>query len=310
MKNTHLEHPEDTILTGDLSVLDALEQEQEISVKYDGAPAIVWGKNPATGRQFVGTKSVFNKVKIKICESPADVMTHYEGHPVQDILLACLRWLPDTDNIYQGDFIGFGGKEQYRPNTIVYDFDDVVMEHLIIAPHTQYTTTTTLKDAKAKPLNHNLDCNSDCLFIKPNAGTSIGQYNKYGSKFEFKNYLKFVRQMANMVTFVTTKEAKELKKELNSHIRYGIHINSEDFENEFLISLWISVKNLKMIALGQCRHRWGPDAYLIDEGGNPELVDAEGYVIHNKIGSYKLIDREWFSHANFNNQRWAKCDAN
>jgi len=39
MKNTHLEHPEDTILTGDLSVLDALEQEQEISVKYDGAPA-------------------------------------------------------------------------------------------------------------------------------------------------------------------------------------------------------------------------------------------------------------------------------
>ena len=55
MQITHLEHPEDTILTGDLSVLDALEQEQEISVKYDGAPAIVWGKNPATGRQFVGT---------------------------------------------------------------------------------------------------------------------------------------------------------------------------------------------------------------------------------------------------------------
>ena len=72
MKNTHLEHPEDTILTGDLSVLDALEQEQEISVKYDGAPAIVWGKNPATGRQFVGTKSVFNKVKIKIRSQDLD----------------------------------------------------------------------------------------------------------------------------------------------------------------------------------------------------------------------------------------------
>jgi hypothetical protein len=48
----------------------------------------------------------------------------------------------------------------------------------------------------------------------------------------------------------------------------------------------------------------------MDEGGNPELIDAEGYVIHNKIGSYKLIDREWFSHANFNNTRWANAKTN
>tara|TARA_B100001778_G_scaffold2_1_gene6 strand:- start:597 stop:1529 length:933 start_codon:yes stop_codon:yes gene_type:complete len=310
MKNTHLEHPEDTILTGDLSVLDALEQEQEISVKYDGAPAIVWGKNPATGRQFVGTKSVFNKVKIKICESPADVMTHYEGHPVQDILLECLKYLPDTENIYQGDFIGFGGESEYQPNTLVYDFDDEVKEQIIVAPHTQYTTTTTLKDAEAKPIKSNLDGTFDCLFIKPNAGTSIGQYNRYGSKFDFKNYLKFVKQMASMVTFLTASDAKAMKTELNRYIRNGHYIHPEDFGNELLISLWVSVKNLKMMALSQCRHRWGPDAYLMDEGGNPELIDAEGYVIHNKIGSYKLIDREWFSHANFNNTRWANAKTN
>ena len=113
-----------------------------------------------------------------------------------------------------------------------------------------------------------------------------------------------------MVTFLTATDAKAMKTELNRYIRNGHYIHPEDFGNELLISLWVSVKNLKMMALSQCRHRWGPDAYLMDEGGNPELIDAEGYVIHNKIGSYKLIDREWFSHANFNNTRWANAKTN
>ena len=37
MKNTHLEHPEDSILTGDLSVLDWFsESDSIISTKMDG----------------------------------------------------------------------------------------------------------------------------------------------------------------------------------------------------------------------------------------------------------------------------------
>ena len=42
MKNTHLEHPEDTILNGDLSVLNWFTADSNISAKIDGAPAIVW----------------------------------------------------------------------------------------------------------------------------------------------------------------------------------------------------------------------------------------------------------------------------
>jgi hypothetical protein len=56
MKNTHLDHPEDSILTGDLSVLDWFVNPGTLSVKIDGAPAIVFGTNPATGKFFVGTK--------------------------------------------------------------------------------------------------------------------------------------------------------------------------------------------------------------------------------------------------------------
>ena len=78
MKNKHLEHPEDTILTGDLDVLSWFQSAGRLSVKIDGAPAIVWGRCPVTGRQFVGTKSVFNKKDPKVCYNGEDV-EHYYG---------------------------------------------------------------------------------------------------------------------------------------------------------------------------------------------------------------------------------------
>ena len=37
MKNTHIEHPEDSVLTGDLSVLDWFVTQSNISAKIDGA---------------------------------------------------------------------------------------------------------------------------------------------------------------------------------------------------------------------------------------------------------------------------------
>ena len=46
MKNTHLEHPEDSILSGDLTVLDWFTSiDNDISAKIDGSPAIVWELN-------------------------------------------------------------------------------------------------------------------------------------------------------------------------------------------------------------------------------------------------------------------------
>ena len=83
MKNTHLEHPEDSILTGDLSVLDWFSTNAHLSVKMDGAPAIVAGINPENGKRFVGTKSVFNKVKIKINHSHEEIeQNHTATAPV------------------------------------------------------------------------------------------------------------------------------------------------------------------------------------------------------------------------------------
>ena len=61
MQNKHIEHPEDSILNGDLGVLDWFTTNGKITAKIDGAPAIVWGTNPVNNKFFIGTKSVFNK---------------------------------------------------------------------------------------------------------------------------------------------------------------------------------------------------------------------------------------------------------
>ena len=63
-----------------------------MSVKMDGAPAIVWGTDPATGTFFVGTKAVFNKKKIRIAHSHDEIDQHYTGF-VAEVLHTCFKYL-------------------------------------------------------------------------------------------------------------------------------------------------------------------------------------------------------------------------
>ena len=78
MKNLHLEHPEDMILEGNVKVFDALYETAHLSLKIDGAPAVVFGTHPENGKFFVGTKSVFNKKKDMICYTVEDVFRKYD----------------------------------------------------------------------------------------------------------------------------------------------------------------------------------------------------------------------------------------
>jgi len=300
MQNKHIEHPEDTILTGDLTALDWFEAAGTLSVKMDGAPAIVWGRNPATGNFFVGTKSVFNKVKIKINESHADIDANHNGE-VAEILHACFDWLPPTDSIYQGDFIGFGGKSEYTPNTITYSFGEVIHQEIIIAPHTRYEANDDLRDSWAIPLTVNLGSTDFCKFVKPQARIFSGDYTKCAGSFgDLSEPIQFARTMATLVEFATPKEAIEIKKQLNACIREGKEINPDEFDNPAVISYWKLIKSIKEDALYLCRND-GPAAYI-----GHDRIDSEGYVYSNEFGTMKLVNRERFSNANFNNAKFNK----
>ena len=293
MKNTHLQHPEDSILTGDLSVLDWFFNPGCLSVKIDGAPAIVWGRNPATGKFFVGTKSVFNKVKIKINHSHSEIDANHEGN-VAGILHACFDYLPRTETIYQGDFIGFGGMSEYTPNTITYQFPEVVEQNIIIAPHTCYYAESDLRDAVAMPDRSIWNDTETVKFVQPKASIFAGA--EYFA--DLKEVSKFAKVMALGVEFATPKVAAQITKQLNACIREGKEVNPDDFENPNLISFWKLVKTIKEDALYLCRND-GPQAYI-----NYNRIDSEGYVMTNEFGMFKLVNREVFAYANFNHGRF------
>jgi hypothetical protein len=293
MKNTHLQHPEDSILTGDLSVLDWFVNPGHLSVKIDGAPAIVFGTNPATGKFFVGTKSVFNKVKIKINHSHEEIDQNHKGQ-VADILHACLDYLPVTESIYQCDFIGFGGSDTYTPNTITYHFPEVVSQKIIIAPHTCYYAENDLRDAVAMPDRAIWNDTDTVKFVTPTASIFAGA--EYFA--DLKEVCKFAKVMALGVEFVTAKQSAQIQQQLNACIREGKEVNPDDFENPNLISFWKLVKSIKEDAVYLCRND-GPQAYI-----NYNRIDAEGYVMTNEFGMFKLVNREVFSYANFNHGRF------
>ena len=295
MKNTHLEHPEDSILTGDLSVLDWFsEPDSFISVKLDGSPALVWGTNPQNGKFFVCTKAAFNKQKIRLCYNQEDIFTHFGHQPrVAQILLFCLDFLPRTQQVLQGDFIGFGsGADTFTPNTITYKFPEKVRQEIIIAPHTVYSGADDIREMSAAPLNSKLISTKHCLFVQPEV-----ELNPYREDLE--DVCKFAKQMSTLCDFVTDKKASQIKKEINACIREQKVVDEDEIAEKCdcdknLIRLWRLVSSIKD-DLFLFIHEKDEIECLI----NGEASFHEGYCITNKFGTYKVVDREVFSAANF-----------
>jgi hypothetical protein len=294
MKNTHLEHPEDTILSGDLGVLDWFTAAGNLSVKIDGSPAIVWGIDPACGEFFVGTKAVFNKKKIRIAHNHEEIDQFYEGNVAQ-ILHSCFDHLPRTETIYQADFIGFGGLCEYKSNTITYVFPEIVTQNIIIAPHTCYYAESDLRDAEAYPDRAIWNDTEHVKFVKPTASILHNQE----SFADVEEVCKFARAMSLAVEFVQGKELAELKKQLNACIREQREVEDDAFDcDPNLIRFWKLIRSIKEDCLFLCRCD-GPAAYL-----NGDRIVGEGFVMTNEFGMYKLINREVFSRANFNSGRF------
>ena len=190
-KNTHLEHLEDNIFNkgheGAKEAVDylySLHQMLEgntktpvsMTTKWDGAPAIIAGKDPQTGKFFVGTKGVFAK-NPKMNFTNSDIEKYHADPPnkdasgLRDKLKLALKHLSrlNWDTVAQGDML-FAGQEDikeevidgeqyivFKPNTIVYAIpkdSDLAKEILSagfgIVWHTEYVGGPTLADTQAK----------------------------------------------------------------------------------------------------------------------------------------------------------------
>ena len=144
-KNLHLEHLEDLVFlqgkSGASSALqyvnavrDMLEQgttgSGEITVKWDGAPAIFAGVDPSDGKFFVSTKSVFTQ-DAKLVKQPSDLAQFNEGPReklavafkhlrnlgIQGVLQGDLMY---TKDMLETDTIDDEESWVFQPNTIAY----------------------------------------------------------------------------------------------------------------------------------------------------------------------------------------------
>tara|TARA_B100000035_G_C21014016_1_gene560932 strand:- start:106 stop:1446 length:1341 start_codon:yes stop_codon:yes gene_type:complete len=155
-KNTHLMHAEELVFSQQRSgaesaikLLTGFTQAMAggpsgagpdvVSVKWDGAPAIIAGTDPADGKFFVGTKGVFGKREPKLNKTPEDIERFHadkddkDGSSLRNKLKIALEHFPKLgiEGVLQGDLMftpdtlksqSINGEEYltFKPNTITY----------------------------------------------------------------------------------------------------------------------------------------------------------------------------------------------
>ena len=145
-KNLHMEHLEDEVLNhgvkgtrGAINFLQGLRDmlagnassSVNVTVKWDGAPAVFAGINPENDQFFVGTKGVFAK-NAKINYTEKDINSNHSGGLASKLKVA-LNELPKANikGVLQGDMMytkddlkteTIDGESYitFQPNTIVY----------------------------------------------------------------------------------------------------------------------------------------------------------------------------------------------
>jgi hypothetical protein len=175
-KNLHLEHLEDEIINqgidggrGAINFLQGLRDmlkgnsnsSVNMTVKWDGAPAIFCGKHPETSQFFVAKKSLFNKTPLfYTSEQEINDASELSGQLKEKFLtsfkyLSKLSW----NTIMQGDLMYTNDKKTtkidgksfitFQPNTIMYAVDvnsklgkTIASSKMGIVFHTTYSGST------------------------------------------------------------------------------------------------------------------------------------------------------------------------
>ena len=140
-KNLHLEHLDDEVLNngingtrGAINFLQSLrdmlagssKKSVNVTVKWDGAPAIFAGINPENDKFFVGTKGVFN-VTPKVNYTDADIDANHSSGGLNEKLKVALKYLPKLGitDVLQGDML--------------FTQDDLSTETIDGIPYTTFT---------------------------------------------------------------------------------------------------------------------------------------------------------------------------
>ena len=225
-------------------------------------------------------------------------VNHGDKPAVASILHMCLEKLPRVEGVYQGDFIGYGGGNEYTPNTITYKFDDTVEEDIIVAAHTTY---------EGKVLK-NMCALYGCDSIVSEEVKFLNTDAKFRSRdYRIGLYIAAARVASNFIKFPNEGEGKKIKIAVNKYIREGRELDVYQLSKETgfgknLFQLYKFLIEIKELLMESVKTFESVDCFICDDKSS-----HEGYVMTNEYGTFKLINRKQFSYANFNlNKKWNK----
>ena len=286
-KNVHMEHIEDSIFNEGSegvnsaiaflsSVADMLSGNAKssinVTVKWDGAPAVFAGINPENGKFFVATKSIFN-VNPKLNYTKADIRKNHSGGLAEKLEIA-LSVLPKLGivGILQGDVMftqsdiqtqTIDGESMYtfQPNTILYavpvDSDlgnQIKKAKLGIVFHTKYSGKT-IKELSASfdPKVNRLAQTRDVWFtdadFKDTSGSATLTKAEHAKVMDLirtagsaaKRSSRFIDDLASRSEIIS-----ELKIYGNSLVRQGVSRGSaEGFINFYNSKMQTAMDKLK-----------------------------------------------------------------
>ena len=240
-KNLHLEHLEDNPLnfgyTGISKTIDFLNatigllsgsanKSVDVTVKYDGAPAIFCGTDPEDGKFFVGTKSVFSK-NAKLVKQESDLDEYGFSGQLKDKLSIALKELPKLgiEGVLQGDMMFTSGDisnkkingESYitfQPNTIMY------------AVPSNSDLASKMLSSKIGVIFHTTYSGDKLEDMKASFGANVSKLNKVSSVWVDDAFYKDVTG-----SLFSAKETSDLEKKIAKLQRVGNGISKKSMNN-------------------------------------------------------------------------------
>ena len=246
VKNLHMEHIEDEVFNNGVdgaresitfmqSIRDMLsgnaQSKLDLTVKFDGAPAIFVGTDPSDGKFFVGTKGVFNK-NPKLIKQLSDIALYeYKGQLASKMAIAFTELQKlDIENVLQGDMMftqnDLASTEvdgiqyiTFQPNTIVYAVparsalaQKILKAKIGIVFHTTYTGTSLEEMGASFGADVSGLGNSDSIWY-----SSAEYEDKSGT-------VTFTKQETSVITGFLSNAGKAFRKvktaELNSFLDF------------------------------------------------------------------------------------------
>lgn len=246
--------------------IKAGKKTSELTTKYDGSPAIVYGHHPENGKFFVASKSAFNKTP-KINYTPKDIEKNHGHAPgLVKKLKDALQHLPKVapkQGVYQGDMMfskedkqkSKSGGTSFHPNPsgLTYTAHGthktaVDKAKIGVVTHLSYQG----KNAASLNANHEVDHenfgkHSDVFSVDPRMDTSKVHFSPEEQK-AFDKHIKMAQSVhdthENDMYAGTSSHhgvGGALETYMNHTVRTGEEANHTNFKN------WLETKKNKEI---------------------------------------------------------------